>query len=105
MKFYNLQKITAEHAEEYKAAVNRVIESGWFLQGEENKRFEQHYAEYIGTKHCVAVANGLDALKLIIRAYKEMGVLSEGDEIIVPANTYIATIIAISDNGSTLRLT
>ncbi len=99
MKFYNLQKITAEHAEEYKAAVNRVIDSGWFLQGEENKRFEQHYAEYIGTKNCVAVANGLDALKLIIRAYKEMGVLSEGDEIIVPANTYIATIIAISDNG------
>lgn len=99
MKFYDLQKITAEHAEEYKAAVNRVIDSGWFLQGEENKRFEQHYAEYIGTKNCVAVANGLDALKLIIRAYKEMGVMSDGDEIIVPANTYIATIIAISDNS------
>ena len=99
MKFYDLQKITAEHAEEYKAAVNRVIGRGWFLQGEENKRFEQHYAEYIGTKNCVAVANGLDALKLIIRAYKEMGVMSDGDEIIVPANTYIATIIAISDNN------
>ena len=99
MKFYDLQKITAMHAEEYKAAVERVIDSGWFLQGEENKRFEQHYAEYIGTKNCVAVANGLDALKLIIRAYKEMGVMSDGDEIIVPANTYIATIIAISDNN------
>lgn len=99
IKLLDLQKITAEHAEEYKAAVNRVIDSGWFLQGEENKRFEQHYAEYIGTRNCVAVANGLDALKLIIRAYKEMGVMSDGDEIIVPANTYIATIIAISDNN------
>lgn len=99
IKLLDLQKITAEHAEEYKAAAERVINSGWFLQGEENKRFEQHYAEYIGTKNCVAVANGLDALKLIIRAYKEMGVMSDGDEIIVPANTYIATIIAISDNN------
>ena len=101
IKLLDLQKITAEHAEEYKAAVERVIDSGWYLQGEENKRFEQHYAEYIGTKNCVAVANGLDALKLIIRAYKEMGVMSDGDEIIVPANTYIATIIAISDNNLT----
>ena len=99
IKLLDLQKITSEHAEEYKAAAERVIDSGWFLQGEENKRFEQHYAEYIGTKNCVAVANGLDALKLIIRAYKEMGVMSDGDEIIVPANTYIATIIAISDNN------
>ena len=99
IKLLDLQKITAEHAEEYKAAAERVIDSGWFLQAEENKRFEQHYAEYIGTKNCVAVANGLDALKLIIRAYKEMGVMSDGDEIIVPANTYIATIIAISDNN------
>ena len=101
IKLLDLQKITAEHAEEYKAAAERVIDSGWFLQGEENKRFEKHYAEYIGTKNCVAVANGLDALKLIIRAYKEMGVMSDGDEIIVPANTYIATIIAISDNNLT----
>lgn len=99
IKLLDLQKITAEHADEYKVAVNRVIDSGWFLQGEENKRFEQHYAEYIGTKNCVAVANGLDALKLIIRAYKELGIFSEGDEIIVPANTYIATILAISDNN------
>ena len=99
IKLLDLQKITAEHAEEYKAAAQRVIDSGWFLQGEENKRFEQHYAEYIGTKNCVAVANGLDALKLIIRAYKELGIFHEGDEIIVPANTYIATILAISDNN------
>ncbi|MBR4572778.1 MAG: DegT/DnrJ/EryC1/StrS family aminotransferase [Prevotella sp.] len=99
MKFYDLQKITAEHADEYRAAVNRVIDCGWFLQGSEVAKFERDYARYIGTRHCVSVANGLDALKLIIWAYKEMGVLSEGDEIIVPANTYIATIIAISDNN------
>lgn len=99
IKLLDLQKITTEHAEEYKAAVNRVIDSGWFLQGEENQRFEQYYAEYIGVKNCVTVANGLDALKLIIRAYKELGIFCEGDEIIVPANTYIATILAISDNN------
>lgn len=99
IKLLDLQKITAEHADEYKAAAQRVIDSGWFLQGEENKRFEQHYAEFIGTRNCVAVANGLDALKLIIRAYKELGIFHEGDEIIVPANTYIATIIAITDNN------
>ena len=87
------------HGAEYKRAVERVIDSGWFLQGEENKRFEKHYAEYIGTRNCVAVANGLDALKLILRGYKEMGRLHDGDEIIVPANTYIATIIAITDNN------
>ncbi len=99
IKLLDLQKITAEHAEEYKAAAQRVIDSGWFLQGEENKRFEDDYAEFIGTRNCVAVANGLDALKLIIRAYKELGIFHEGDEIIVPANTYIATILAISDNN------
>ena len=101
LKFYDLQKITAEHAEEYKAAVERVIDSGWFLQGREVRRFEKYYAKYIGTKNCIAVANGLDALKLIIRAYKELGVLKDGDEIIVPANTYIATIIAITENNLT----
>lgn len=101
IKLLDLQKLTAEHVGEYRAAVQRVINSGWFLQGEENKRFEEHYAEYIGTKNCVAVANGLDALKLIIRAYKELGVFMEGDEIIVPANTYIATILAISENNLT----
>lgn len=101
VKLLDLQKITMEHGEEYKAAANRVIESGWFLQGNENKQFETDYAGYIGTKHCVAVANGLDALKLIMRAYKELGVFNDGDEIIVPANTYIATILAITDNDLT----
>ena len=98
VKFYDLQTITAMHAEEYKEAVARVIDSGWFLQGHANQQFEAHYAQYIGINHCVAVANGLDALYLLLRGYKEMGLMHDGDEIIVPANTYIATIIAITRN-------
>ena len=99
VKLLDLQAITMQHGDEYKAAVNRVIESGWFLQGNENKQFEQDYANYIGTDECIAVANGLDALYLIMRAYKEMGIMQDGDEIIVPANTYIATIIGITRNN------
>lgn len=99
VKLLDLQAITMQHGDEYKAAVNRVIESGWFLQGNENKQFEADYAKYIGTSECIAVANGLDALYLMIRAYKEMGIMQDGDEIIVPANTYIATIIGITRNN------
>ena len=99
VKLLDLQAITMQHGDEYKAAVNRVIESGWFLQGNENNQFEQDYANYIGTDECIAVANGLDALYLIMRAYKEMGIMRDGDEIIVPANTYIATIIGITRNN------
>lgn len=99
VELLDLQAITMQHGDEYKAAVNRVIESGWFLQGNENKQFEADYAKYIGTDECIAVANGLDALYLIIRAYKEMGLMQDGDEIIVPANTYIATIIGITRNN------
>lgn len=98
IKLLDLQAITAMHGDEIKAAVNRVIDSGWFLQGNETRQFEADYARYIGTEHCVAVANGLDALRLILRGYKEMGIMQDGDEIIVPANTYIATILAITDN-------
>lgn len=101
VKLLDLQAITMMHGDEYKAAANRVIESGWFLQGNENKQFEADYAKYIGTEECVAVANGLDALRLIIRGYKELGVFHDGDEIIVPANTYIATILAITENNLT----
>lgn len=101
VKLLDLQAITMQHGDEYKEAVNRVIESGWFLQGNENKRFEADYAKYIGTDECVAVANGLDALYLIMRAYKEMGIMHDGDEIIVPANTYIATILSITKNHLT----
>ena len=101
VRLLDLQKITMAHGDEYKAAVNRVIESGWFLQGKENQQFEADYAKYIGSEHCVAVANGLDALKLILRGYMELGIFHEGDEIIVPANTYIATILSITDNHLT----
>lgn len=99
VKLLDLQAITMQHGDEYKTAINRVIESGWFLQGNENKQFETDFAKYIGTEKCVAVANGLDALYLLMRAYKEMGIMQDGDEIIVPANTYIATIIAITRNN------
>jgi dTDP-4-amino-4,6-dideoxygalactose transaminase len=99
IKFLDLQKITEKYTNEIHEAVNRVVDSGWYLQGEENKRFEQHYAEYIGTKYCVGCANGLDALIWIFRAYIELGVMKPGDEVVVPANTYIATILAITENG------
>ena len=99
IKLLDLQAITMQHSDEYKSAANRVIDSGWFLQGNENNQFEADYAKYIGTEECVAVANGLDALYLIMRAYKEMGIMQDGDEIIVPANTYIATILAITKNN------
>ena len=99
VKLLDLQSITMLHADEYKAAANRVIESGWFLQGKEIQKFEYDYAKYIGTNECIAVANGLDALYLLMRGYKELGIMKDGDEIIVPANTYIATIIAITRNN------
>lgn len=99
IKFLDLQKVTAKYADEIHEAVNRVVDSGWYLQGAEVKRFEEDYARYIGTRHCVGVGNGLDALTLIYRAYIEMGVMKPGDEVIVPANTYIASILAITENG------
>lgn len=98
IKFLDLQKINAQHAAELKTAAARVIDSGWYLQGEELKNFETQLAAYIGVKHAIGVANGLDALRLILKAYMEMGIMAEGDEVIVPANTYIASILAISDN-------
>src|ERR1035437_6326804 len=98
IKFLDLQKINAQYATELKEATARVIDSGWYLLGNELNSFEKNLAEYIGVKHAIGVANGLDALRLILRAYIEMGVMQEGDEVIVPANTYIASILAISDN-------
>ena len=98
INFLDLQQITAKYANELHEAVNRVVDSGWYLQGKENEQFEKNYASYISTKYAIGVANGLDALRLILRAYIEMGVISEGDEVIVPANTYIASILAITDN-------
>ncbi|MCR5183298.1 MAG: DegT/DnrJ/EryC1/StrS family aminotransferase [Opitutales bacterium] len=99
VKFLDLQKITAKYADEIHAAASRVIDSGWYLQGKENECFEADYARYIGSRHCVGCANGLDALIWIFRAYIELGVMAPGDEVIVPANTYIATILAITENN------
>ena len=97
--FLSLRDVTAMHADEINAAAKRVIDSGWYLQGKENEAFEQHYAEYIGTKFCIGCANGLDALIWIWRAYIELGVMQPGDEVILPANTYIATHLGITENG------
>lgn len=97
--FLSLKDVTALHGAEINEAVTRVVNGGWYLQGEENKRFEVNYANFIGAKHCIGCANGLDALIWIFRAYIELGVMQPGDEVIVPANTYIATILAITENG------
>ena len=97
--FLSLRDISEKYKSELYEAVLRVVDSGWYLQGKENAVFEQHYAECIGTKYCIGCANGLDALILIFRAYMELGILNPGDEVIVPANTYIATILSITENG------
>ena len=99
--FLSLQDITNKYSKEIHEAVSRVIDSGWYLQGQENKKFEEDYSKYIGVKHTVGVANGLDALVWIFRAYIELGVMKRGDEVIVPANTYIASILALTDNDLT----
>jgi dTDP-4-amino-4,6-dideoxygalactose transaminase len=98
IKFLDLQKINAQYTFELKQAAAEVIDSGWYLYGERLTRFEANLADYLGVKHAIGVANGLDALRLILKAYIEMGVMQEGDEVIVPANTFIATILAITDN-------
>ena len=97
--FLSLKNVTAKYADEIHEAAKRVIDSGWYLQGVENERFEANYAIYIGSKYCIGCANGLDALIWIFRAYIELGVMKPGDEVIVPANTYIATILSITENG------
>ena len=99
IKFLDLQKINAQYQQELKETSNRVIDSGWYLLGKEVASFEQNYAAFCGVKQCIGVANGLDALRLIFRAYIEMGVMKAGDEVIVPANTYIASVLAITDNN------
>lgn len=96
--FLSLKDVTALHGAEINEAVSRVVNGGWYLQGKENERFEADYAKFIGTKYTIGCANGLDALIWIYRAYIEMGVMKPGDEVIVPANTYIASILAITEN-------
>lgn len=98
IKFLDLQKVNSRYAEEMKAAASRVIDSCWYLCGKEVESFETEYAEYIGTQYCVACGNGLDALTLMLKAYIELGKLQRGDEILVPANTFLATILAITEN-------
>ena len=97
--FLSLKDITAKYADEIHSAIQRVVDCGWYLQGKENELFEHHYADYIGTKYCIGCGNGLDALIWIYRAYIELGVMQPGDEVIVPANTYIASVLAITENG------
>ena len=99
--FLDLKEVNAPYSQAIEKAFDTVVNSGWYIQGSECKAFEKEFAEYCETKHCIGVGNGLDALILIIRAYKELGILAEGDEIIVPANTYIASILAISENRLT----
>ena len=98
IKFLDLQKINLAHQDEIEKRLLQSFRSGWYLLGNEVKNFEENLSKYIGTKHSIGVANGLDALRLIFRGYIEMGLMQAGDEIIVPANTYIASILAISDN-------
>lgn len=97
--FLSLKDVTALHGAEINEAVSRVVNGGWYLQGKENEQFEENYSKFIGTKYTIGCANGLDALIWIFRAYIELGVMKPGDEVIVPANTYIATILAITENG------
>ena len=97
IKYLDLKEINAP----YVHAADEVLKSGWYLKGEATRCFEQHYAAYIGTQHCIGCGNGLDALTLIFRAYKTMGIMQDGDEVIVPANTYIASILAITENRLT----
>ena len=99
ISFLDLKKVNAQYKTELKEACARVIDSGWYILGNEVAAFEKEFASYCESKHCLGVANGLDALVLIFRAYIELGVMQKGDEVIVPANTYIASILSISENG------
>ncbi|MCC4816397.1 aminotransferase [Vibrio lentus] len=101
ISFLDLKAVNKQYADELKVACSRVIDSGWYIMGNELASFEREFADFCGSKHCVGVANGLDALVLTLRAWKEMGKLKDGDEVVVPANTYIASILAISENNLT----
>ncbi len=96
--FLDLQKVNQRYAEELKKVTSEVIDSGWYLFGERLNSFETNLSDFVGVKHAIGVANGLDALRLILKAYIELGEMAVGDEVIVPANTYIASALAISDN-------
>jgi dTDP-4-amino-4,6-dideoxygalactose transaminase len=99
IKFLDLQKINLQYQSEFVEAFERVLNSGWFIMGKEVESFESEFSRYCGTSYCIGVANGLDALILILEGYKELGFMKDGDEVIVPSNTYIASILAISKAG------
>jgi dTDP-4-amino-4,6-dideoxygalactose transaminase len=99
--FLDLKAINAQYRDELVQAATDVIDSGWYIQGAQVKAFEREFSDYCGTKYCIGVASGLDALILTLRAWKELGKLKEGDEVIVPANSYIASILAITENRLT----
>lgn len=97
--FLDLKSVNAVYRDELIEACTKIIDSGWYILGNEVTQFEEEFSKFCGTRHCIGVANGLDALTIVIRAWKEFGLLTNGDEIIVPANTYIASLLAISENG------
>lgn len=97
VNFLELKRLNAQYEDELKQACARVIESGWYILGNETEQFEQAFADYCGVKHCVGVANGLDALTLTLKAWRELGKLNKGDEVIVPGNTYIASVLAVTE--------
>lgn len=99
IKFLDIRKINSQYQNELKEAASRVIDSGWYVLGNEVDNFEKDLSTYIGSQHSIGVSNGLDGLRLILKSYIEMGVISPGDEIIVPSNTFIASVLAITDNG------
>ncbi|WP_312739406.1 DegT/DnrJ/EryC1/StrS family aminotransferase [Cedecea neteri] len=99
INFLNLKNVNNKYEQELLSACERVIKSGWYIQGEELNAFENEFAEYCGVEHAVGVANGLDALILVLRAWKEMGKLKDNDKVMVPANTYIASVMAITQNN------
>lgn len=98
ISFLDLQKVNAKYIDELRESANRVINSGWYLKGTEITNFEKEYAKFIGTEYCVTCGNGLDALTIMLRAYIELGVLKEGDEVILPANTFLATVLSVTEN-------
>ena len=101
ISYLDLKAINKPYEKEIKDAINKVVNSGWYLQGEAVKRFEKSYAQFIGTEYCISCANGTDALKLMLMGELAIGKMQKGDEVIVPANTYFATVLAISSVGLT----
>ncbi|MBP6099987.1 MAG: DegT/DnrJ/EryC1/StrS family aminotransferase, partial [Flavobacterium sp.] len=97
--FLDLQKINAAYQVPFQLKLNEILDKGWFILGDEVRSFESNFAAYCGTKHCIGVGNGLDALTLIFKSYIQLGKIELGDEVLVPANTYIASILAILEAG------